>query len=583
MNESFWKRVREAVHGPDREHAHRIEDGVIARAVDGTVSPELRRELASLERDPARAMRLGRFAEGALAGDDLLVNVRDGLAHQHVLGASGSGKSYFVLHELISLLRRGAVNSLVVLDMKGELAELLVDQALPALAASLPAREADALLNRIVVVDPFSTTHPPPLNVLVRDPGLPLAIQARDVAECFEAATETTVSARMETILDWLLRLGIETGTSFLGVRRALQEPAVLDGLVRLAADQDTIRYFVLRFATEPKASKLALMARLDRFLALPMTQLALGAKGCLDFDRLLDDRITIVNLGRAPAGLQSVARFFAMVVLTRFVRAIFRRPPQARGFASLLVADEWQVALNTALAQEFEAILTLARSRGVHLWLANQQLAQLDRHGATLRSVLLGQVAVQAVFRLAHEDAQTLKRLFPITGTVRRHTQQGHATSAFLTPAEELEARIAAAGRLPNREGYWFDRRKPWGAIPFRSATLTLPPSSALPAAFVARAQRGVITSTVADFARMRDDEDARLDQLAAGPGAAAKASPIQTPTPPPAPPASPRVAGPHVPPTAPVASAATPPLPHPPGRRRGRPKNGGGLPPIR
>lgn len=573
MNESFWKRVREALHGPDRDHAHRVEDGVVARAAEAAVSPDLRRELTSLARNPARALRLGRFSEGVLAGEDLLVDARDGLAHQHVLGASGSGKSYFVLHALISLLRRRALNSLVVLDMKGELAELLLDQALPALAASLPAGEADALLGRIVVVDPFSATHPPPLNVLVRDPGLPLPIQARDVAECFEAATETTVSARMETILDWMLRLAIETKVSFLGVRRALEEPALLDGLVRLSSDQDTIRYFLQRFASEPKASKLALLARLDRFLALPMTQLALGAKGCLDFDRLLENRITIVNLGRAPAGLQSVARFFAMVVLTRFVRAIFRRPPQARGFASLLVADEWQVALNPALAGEFESILTLARSRGVHLWLANQQLAQLDRHGATLRAVLLGQVAVQAVFRLAHEDAHTLKRMFPITGTMPRHARHGSATTPFLTPAEELEARIAAAGRLPNREGYWYDRRKPWGAVPFRSATLALPPSSSLPAAYVARAQRGAVTTTAADFARMRAEEDARLDQLAAGPGAAPPAAPPRPAAP------TPR-ATPSPPPPSPPCPPA-PPSPGPHGRRRGRPK--GGLPPIR
>lgn len=173
-----------------------------------------------------------------------------------------------MLHELIALLEGRALNSLLVLDMKGELAELLTDHALPMIASKLPAQEADAFLRRIVVIDPFSPTHLPPLNVLVRDPGLPIAIQARDVAECFEAATESSVTSRMETILDWVLRLVIEFGGSFHAVRRALQEPAVLEGLVRESKDADTIRYFVMRFPVEPKASKFALLARLDRFLA---------------------------------------------------------------------------------------------------------------------------------------------------------------------------------------------------------------------------------------------------------------------------------------------------------------------------
>ncbi len=563
MSERFWKFLRESLHGSDLKAAERVERQVLADAEARSVHPELRHEQRALQDDPNRAVRLGCVAEGAQAGSDLRVDVRDLLTHLHALGQSGAGKSYAILVMLRALLERRALSSLFVLDMKGELAELMTDSVLPGLAASLPPAEANSLLDRIVVIDPFSMKHPPPLNVLVRDPGMPIAIQARDVAECFEAATETDVSLRMETVLDWMLRLLIETKGSFVALRRALQEPAVLDGLVREAKDPDVIRYFLTRFPAEPKASKLALLARLDRFLALPMTQLSLGAKVCLDFDRLLEDRIVILSLGRAPAGLQSVARFFAMVILTRFVRAIFRRPPRAHGFASLLVADEWQVALNSALATEFESILTLARSRGVHLWLANQQLSQLDRHGAALRSVVVGQTPLQIAFRLAPEDARALRHLFPTTGVLLRRAQPGVASSApFLSPGEELEARIAQAARLPNRVCYWSDRRKPWGSILMQSATLALPPASSLPPQFVARAQQGSVTLTAADLGRMRDDEEKRLDRLAAGPQRRAALTP---------PPALPQ-----------PAAATTPPVvvvaPKRPRRRRA-----GGPPPIR
>lgn len=519
MTEALWKWWRELFHGPDHRQAARVERDAIEKAAAGTFHPALGKALAALAHDPRRAVELGHFVEGARQNQNLLVDVRDLLTHQAVFGASGGGKSYAMLHQLLTVLARGAVNSVVVLDMKGELAELLTDQALPALAVKLAPGEADAFLNRIVVIDPFSTTHPPPLNLLLRDPGLPVEIQARDVAECFETATETDVTARMETILDWVMRLVIEVGGTFLTVRRALQEPMVLEGLVRLAKDPDVVRYFLTRFPSEPKASKQAILARLDRFLALPMTQLCLGAKGCLDFDVLLKDRITIVSLGKAPAGLASVARFFAMVILTRLVRAIFRLPARAQGFASILAADEWQVALNPALAREFESILTLTRSRGVYLWLANQQLTQLDRQGTTLRSVTLGLTNNQLVFRMAPDDTKALKYLFPVTGTRRRHAGAGSATSPFLSPSEEVEVRMAEASKLPDRVGYWLDKRKPWQAVLMHSATLDLPPTSALPPAYVTRARRGIVQLTVADLRKMKDDEDRRLDALAAGP----------------------------------------------------------------
>ncbi len=583
MSERLWKLMRELLHGSDLKAAARVENQVLVEAEEKSVHPDFQRKQRELQGAPGRAVRLGQIAEGSWSGTDLHVDVRDLLTHLHALGQSGSGKSYFILLMLRALLERRALSSLFVLDMKGELAELLTDLVLPGLAAALPPHEADAFLKRIVVIDPFSATHPPPLNVLVPDPGLPIAIQARDVAECFEAAAETDVTLRMETIHDWLLRLVIETNRrvtrgkgSFLTVRRALQEPAVLEGLVRETRDADITRYFLTRFPAEPKASRLALLARLDRFLALPMTQLSVGAKVCLDFDRLLEDRIVILSLGRAPAGLQSVARFFAMVILTRFVRAIFRRPPRSHGFASLLVADEWQIALNPALAAEFESILTLARSRGVHLWLANQQLSQLDRHGAGLRSVVLGQTSLQVAFRLAPEDPRALRHLFPTTGTMRRQAVPGSTSGTpFLSPSEELEVRLAGAARLPNRVGYWSDRRKPWGSVLMRSGTLDLPHPGSLPTQFVTQAQRGMVALTVADLEHMLDEEEKRLDQLAAGPAR----QPVRPPAAPPAPaaaaPAPPPPPPPPRPPRAPVVVA-----PKRPKKPKGPAK---GPPPIR
>jgi hypothetical protein len=429
-----------------------------------------------------------------------------------ILGESGSGKSYFLLNCLTRLVE--TLRSLVIVDMKNELAEMFCEQGLPTIASKLPSKDAQKLAARVVVVNPFSATQLPPLNVLIRDPSVAIEIQSLDIAECFEAATEADVSLRMGGILTWILRLviGLDRGYSFETIRRALQEPLVLDGLVASSNDIEAKRYFLTRFVQEPKASKAALLARIDKFLSLPVTRLVLGADNCLNFDQLLDNRIVVVLLGGAPAGLQSIARFFAMIILTRIVRAIFKRPARVTGAPSIVLCDEWQLALNSSLAQEFEQILALTRSRRVFFWLANQQLAQLNQHGGSLRSIVLGQTSIQTIFRVPQEDARAVRHLLPVTGIVRASDAK---QDTVLSRHEELEWRVDSISRLPNRTAYFCDKRAPWGTVLIRSADLTLSPVASLPRALVTQCTQGSVAFTPAALQAMRDREERALNAL--------------------------------------------------------------------
>jgi hypothetical protein len=107
VNEAHWKWLRELFQGSDLDRAHRVEDDALAKATESLVPPELRRELSTLKQTPDQAIRLGRFSEGPLRDDDLLVGARDLLAHHHVLGASGAGKTYYVVHEILAPATEG--------------------------------------------------------------------------------------------------------------------------------------------------------------------------------------------------------------------------------------------------------------------------------------------------------------------------------------------------------------------------------------------------------------------------------------------------------------------------------------------
>lgn len=509
-------RVRRLLFGDDAARAlaaerDRMRDALTPASPAGFADAQSRAEKAS------NAIRLGRLVE---SGEPLWAALDDLLVHMLVLGASGSGKSFLLLVLAVVAWMHGV--PIIVIDPKGEMAELLLERILPTLISQLPASAQAHALSTIRVIDPFGSTALPPMNPLVREPALSIDLQALDVASCFEAVVDAGTGVRMQTVLDWLLRLVIAVGQgSFLTVRRALQDTAVLEALVRQCTDRETVSYFLTRWTTEPQSAKNAVLARLDRLLALPATRLSLSATTALDFDAMLTTGITIVNLGNVPAGLTDVADFWSTWVFTKLVRAIYRRPATGIGVPpAILLSDEWQSSVTRPLISSMEDVLARARSRRVFLWLCCQQRAQVERVSGALWDIVAGQTTIQVLFRATIDDARAMRHVLPVTGRMPRLApapwDRSRAASPFLSPAEEREARVEEIAHLANRTAYLWDRRRPWPAVQFRTATLDLPDGKRAPPAIALQVGRGSVAVDVADLRRLMDAEAARLDQLA-------------------------------------------------------------------
>lgn len=510
----------------DERRALAAEAAVVKHAIARASDTELDRDQARMAAAP------GAIVLGQRLGDrrQLFSSMDALLAHLLVLGASGAGKTFFMLLLLLLAVKAGV--PVFVIDPKGELAELLLDRLLPGLLASMPPSDQRRLLAAIRVIDPFASCALPPLNPLVRDPSISVEVQAMDVAGSFDATVDAGAGIRMETLLDWVLRLVIEVGGSFLTVRRAFEDLPVLDALVRLSKDRDVVRYFLTRWASEPASSKLAVLARLDRLLALPQTRLSLGASSCVDFDAALTSGVTVVNLGNAPAGLTEVATFWSTLVFTRLVRSIYRRPATGAGVSpAIVLIDEWQSCLTRPFASSMEDVLARARSRKVFLWLCNQQRSQVEKVSGALWDVVAGQTAVQVLFRATIEDARAMRHLLPVTGRMRRPAPLPWARATphepYLTPSEEIEARVSEVARLPNRVAYWWDRRRPHPAVQFRTADLALPDPRQAPGAIRDAVRVGAIAVPVRELERQRDAAERRLDQLARNVAPSALSSP--------------------------------------------------------
>ncbi|MCZ7682408.1 MAG: hypothetical protein M5U28_27915 [Sandaracinaceae bacterium] len=174
------------------ERERREVAAALAEPADARLEEEQRR-LRANSRD---GLRIGERA----GGDDLLVALPELLTHVWLLGASGSGKTYLFLYLLLVLWvaeRRGDR----LRRRQGRDARASREQLLPALLARLPRAEAEKLAASIRVVDPFDASRLPPMNVLVRDPSIPVEIQATDVASSVVSAVDAGTGLRIDNIL----------------------------------------------------------------------------------------------------------------------------------------------------------------------------------------------------------------------------------------------------------------------------------------------------------------------------------------------------------------------------------------------
>jgi len=450
-----------------------------------------------------------------------------GGGHWAVTGATGAGKSYLALALLLQRLRQ-RFGGLVVVDLKGELAQLLRKVVLPSFIAEVGARDPEAALrlaSKVAILAPFDPDAVPPFQVLARDRGLSIQEQAHEVASSFGRTIGRDLGVIQETVLRYALQLAIDAGYNLLDVARLLVDDDMRRAALERTQLEDVKHYFATRFPRERAGSVGSLLSRLDSLTMYPGLRRMLSAKGMVRLPVLIEDAVTIIDLGGAPAGMREVPQFLGQLFFQKLVRAIFARRVSLDGRTPpvTVVADEFQELLGPEVARDFERVLTLARSQRCFLWLLFQQAAQLEAVSPTLLRLLRTNTNYQAIFRSNIEDARHFSHVLPVTGRVVHETAgfpDPRQAERFLTADDERRELVELVPRMPDRLFWFCNRRAAYPTLLVRSPHFDVPGmrrrAEALPRELRDMVTRGVVA----------------LEPEAAGPGRGDdRAKPAATP----------------------------------------------------
>jgi hypothetical protein len=419
MLEHFAAKLRRLLKGSERATARKWHTATeLARNADSHARREaFLRELRFQSTEDR--VRLGRAR--SLEGEDQWCGMTPATLcamHLGVSGATGTGKSYLIAALLFQLITRRV--PIVLVDLKSELADLLLEVVIPAVVA----RGQKDLLDRVRVVRPFESGRVPLLRLTEPEPRVSPQVQSMTIAQSLSEAVGHDLGPRMLRALLPTAGLAVERNLPLPVLTEWLRSPETFARAAASSSDPIIRAYALHELPRENRSSLDALRARLDLLFHLPEIREALSAPSCISFDQALDSGVTILDFGSPPGGAEAAMKFIAGPVAGRLGRAVLSRQMHADTPPAIVCFEEFQQLLGSHQLEMFKRLLSLCRFKLVNLWFSNQQPAQIAEVDRTLLRILRTNLGAECIFRSSVEDARTLSEGMSTRGTDETLTQ---------------------------------------------------------------------------------------------------------------------------------------------------------------
>jgi hypothetical protein len=334
-----------------------------------------------------------RYSKTPLAAQLISITPDDLKTHALIIGATGSGKTVLLHHLIAQEIIEG--RSFIVFDMRGDL-----------VSSTLAMCQGHVDPGRVALFDLREKERPLGFNPLAGH-GEPY-FRALGVLDVVREASESWGVQLDETLRSALLLLA-ETGQTLTELDPLFYDAAYRNRLLE-GCTSDAVISFWERYGelSREKQSNMSMpvMNKLSMLLSAQALIRTLGHQAPLDLRRHLDTPGSVTLVSLAVDELHSAGEMLGGMLLASICREVFARvhlPEEQRNPIRLYVDEFEHFGM-----REFENILAEGRRFGLHLVLAHQTTAQLS---TKMRSLILGNVGVKAVFRSSWQDASVLSK----------------------------------------------------------------------------------------------------------------------------------------------------------------------------
>lgn len=377
---------------------------------------------------PRTGSTTGRLLGRSVIGDQpVQLSVRDAEQHSYVLGPTGTGKSTFLVQQILQDVKRGY--GVVALDAKGQ----LTDQIL--------ARYPQSRIDDLVVIDSNSQA---PVGINPFAARLEPALIADQLLGIFSKLYSDSWGPRTSDVLGAaLLTLARTPGTSLASLPLILTQEGYRRKLVGAIDDPLGVGDFWAWYESLSPELRQAVIAptmnKVRPFLVRPGLRAMVG-QSAPRFD-LLDvftrGRVVLADLAKGSLGPEGSSLLGTTLLSLLWQLTLSRSsvPPERLRPVSLYV-DEAQDFLR--LPGDIADLLAQARALRVSVTMAHQHLSQIS---TDLREALLSNARSRMIFQLASSDAARL---------AQGHTELKADDIAGLPPFESYMSLVSRSAVTP-------------------------------------------------------------------------------------------------------------------------------------
>jgi len=346
-------------------------------------------------------------ASSAVTGHQLLLgtNVHNGrdtkvsmsteqrVRHMHVIGASGTGKSTFLLNLILQDIVQG--QGIGVIDPHGDLIDHII------------ARIPPSRIKDVVLVDPSDEAFPIGFNILSAHSDLEKTLLASDLVAVFRRYS-TTWGDQMGSVLSNAVLAFLEStrGGTLADLRRFLIEPVFRNEFLSTVTDSHVLYFWKKEFPVLVGRPQAPLLTRLDTFLRpKPVRYMVSQKVNRLDFADIMDSgKIFLAKLAQGAIGEEN-ASLLGSLLVSKFHQLTLGRQSQSESSRRLfaLYCDEFGGYVTPSMGK----LLSGARKFRLALVLSHQELQQIN--DPDVLSAIIGNAGTRICFRVGEKDAKTL------------------------------------------------------------------------------------------------------------------------------------------------------------------------------